>query len=158
MSSTNKTNALGLNKWIDSDKPKMADFNQDNEIIDGVISEHLTDEIVHITDAERSQWNNYMHFQVYYGQGNGTQNVELTCDFEPRACLVFGMEYPMGASDFTNGAHYNYFGIATTTGNMFGLDLNGKTLSVTKSTVSTLATEYTQYNQKAVSYIVIALR
>ena len=36
MPSTNKTSA-GLNQWIGSDKPKMADFNADNAIIDGKI-------------------------------------------------------------------------------------------------------------------------
>lgn len=158
MSSTNKTKALGLNKWIDSDKPKMADFNQDNEIIDGVISEHLMDDIAHITSDERDQWNNYMHLQVYFGQGSGTQKVQLACDYDPRVCLVFGINYPMGAIDFANNAHYNYFGIATHEGSMFGLSLEGKTLSVTKSTVATLTNEYTQFNQKSVIYIVIALR
>lgn len=33
MASTNKT-SLGLNKWVMGDSPKLADFNQDNRIID----------------------------------------------------------------------------------------------------------------------------
>lgn len=36
MASTNKT-SLGLNQWISVDKPKWADFNSDNQIIDAEI-------------------------------------------------------------------------------------------------------------------------
>ena len=34
MASTYKTNYLGLNKFVGSDKPKMDDFNFDNETLD----------------------------------------------------------------------------------------------------------------------------
>lgn len=37
MASTNKTTNLGLNQWLSSDAPKMADFNADNATIDSVI-------------------------------------------------------------------------------------------------------------------------
>lgn len=37
MASSGKT-PLGLNRWVDTDKPKMEDFNQDNEILDREIS------------------------------------------------------------------------------------------------------------------------
>lgn len=37
LASSGKT-PLGLNRWVDTDKPKMEDFNQDNEILDREIS------------------------------------------------------------------------------------------------------------------------
>ena len=38
MSSTYKTNYLGLNKFVGTDKPKMEDFNFDNEQLDSELS------------------------------------------------------------------------------------------------------------------------
>ncbi|UYE91028.1 hypothetical protein P21_00051 [Clostridium phage P21] len=40
MPSTGKTPTLGLNKWELTDKPKMADFNKDNENIENFATEH----------------------------------------------------------------------------------------------------------------------
>lgn len=37
LASSGKT-ALGLNRWVDTDKPKMEDFNRDNDILDREIS------------------------------------------------------------------------------------------------------------------------
>lgn len=37
MPSTNKTPFFGLNQWIAGDTPDMADFNQDNDILDRAI-------------------------------------------------------------------------------------------------------------------------
>lgn len=37
LASSGKT-SLGLNRWVDTDKPKMEDFNQDNEILDREIA------------------------------------------------------------------------------------------------------------------------
>lgn len=59
MSSTNKTPNLGLNSWVGPDKPKMADFNFDNNIVDesfaslmGAINSHSSSP-VHITVTDR---------------------------------------------------------------------------------------------------------
>jgi len=35
---SNKTPYANLNQWVESDKPKMADFNQDNANIDAELS------------------------------------------------------------------------------------------------------------------------
>lgn len=44
MASTNKTETLGLNQWIGSDKPKMEDFNSDNRLIDTALAGHRADQ------------------------------------------------------------------------------------------------------------------
>lgn len=49
MASTNKTPNLGLNQWLPSDKPKLQDFNRDNEKIDNAVSEGAK--------QETGQWN-----------------------------------------------------------------------------------------------------
>lgn len=38
MPSTNKTSTLNLNQWLATDKPVMADFNNDNQILDNFIA------------------------------------------------------------------------------------------------------------------------
>ena len=38
MASTNKTEHLGLNAWLSTDKPKREDFVRDNQLIDGAVS------------------------------------------------------------------------------------------------------------------------
>ena len=52
MASTYKTNYLGLNKFVGSDKPKMDDFNFDNETLDQKFQEHVQSSL-HITEEER---------------------------------------------------------------------------------------------------------
>lgn len=52
MASTYKTNYLGLNQFVGSDKPKMDDFNFDNETIDQKFQEHVQSSL-HITEEER---------------------------------------------------------------------------------------------------------
>ena len=41
MASTNKTEYLSLNAWVESDRPQRADFNSDNSIIDSALGAHL---------------------------------------------------------------------------------------------------------------------
>ena len=57
MASTNKTETLGLNQWIGSDKPKMEDFNSDNRLIDTALAGHRADQTVHVSAQERAAWN-----------------------------------------------------------------------------------------------------
>lgn len=52
MSSTYKTTYLGLNKFVGTDKPKMEDFNFDNEQLDSKFQEHIESGL-HITEEER---------------------------------------------------------------------------------------------------------
>ncbi len=55
MPSTNKTANLELNQWIGTDKPKMADFNADNSLIDAAIGDLQSD----MQDAEATLGNFY---------------------------------------------------------------------------------------------------
>ena len=41
MASTNKFPNTGLNQWVETDKPDMADFNRDNQLLDAMVG-HLT--------------------------------------------------------------------------------------------------------------------
>lgn len=158
MASSYSTENYNLNKWVESDIPEMSDFNLDNEIIDEALSTHANDTVVHISKQERTKWNNAIHFQLYYGNGSASQAVALTCDFSPRMCIVFSSGTLPGLTDFTNKSHYNYFGIATTSGSVLGLSLSGKTLTAQQNTVPVMSTEFRQYNEKGASYIIVAFR
>ena len=52
MSSSNKTNYLGLNQFVGSDKPKMEDFNADNRLLDEKIQQHIQSQL-HLTEQQR---------------------------------------------------------------------------------------------------------
>ena len=53
MSSTNKTEELGLNQWVGTDVPKMEDFNNDNALIDKAISDHIWSASAHVTMEQK---------------------------------------------------------------------------------------------------------
>ena len=52
MSSSNKTNYLGLNQFVGSDKPKMEDFNADNRLLDEKIQQHIQSQL-HLTELSK---------------------------------------------------------------------------------------------------------
>ena len=54
MSSSYKTNYLGLNRFVGTDHPKMEDVNFDNQTIDAKFQEHIESKL-HITEEERQQ-------------------------------------------------------------------------------------------------------
>jgi hypothetical protein len=158
MSSTNKTSGLGLNSWIGADTPQREDFNNDNALLDRVISTHTSDIGIHVTSDEKTAWNNPYFIAVYYGDGASSKNVELTCSFEPSWGIVFASSMTPGVIDIKNESHYNYFGIVTDRGSNIGLSLNGKTLKVVESSASVNSYEYRNYNEKGVTYIAIMFR
>ena len=57
MSSSNKTNRIGLNEWVGTDVPKMEDFNADNARLDKTLGNHLDDISIHVTSAQKDSWN-----------------------------------------------------------------------------------------------------
>lgn len=158
MSSTYKTDNYNFNKWVASDIPQMEDFNHDNALVDSLISEHVSDVIMHISNDERLKWNNQLFLQNYTGNGSSSQVVALKSPFIPRVCIVFANNTLLGITDFNNDAHYNYFGIATTAGSVNGLSLSGKNLTATQSSAALNNSEYRFFNDRNVMYTIIAIR
>lgn len=158
MSSTNKTDNLGLNQWVGTDRPKMQDFNQDNLLIDSAVSQHIADSGVHVTGVDKAAWNKPYHIQVYTGNGSSTRSIDIESGFTPRWGIVFAANYPPGLSDFTNKSHYNYFGFVSTQGSNPGLTLSGTTLKVTQSSTPVNVSEYRNYNTNGVGYVIILFR
>lgn len=74
MSSTYKTTNLGLNQFVGSDRPKMEDFNFDNQQIDQKFQEHVLSNL-HLTEQQREQLGK-ASYQIgsYSGDGQGQQD------------------------------------------------------------------------------------
>ena len=153
MSSTNKTEHLGLNAWRGSDVPQMEDFNRDNALLDAAVGTHQTNGPIHITAAERTKWNNVYHIFTYYGNGNATRNIALESSFTPRWGMVFASGRVPSVTDFDGLSDYNYFAVFSTSGSMTGASLSGKTLTVQQSPVAVQGNEYRNFNEPGVTYV-----
>lgn len=158
MSSTNKTEHIKLNKWVQSDTPVMNDFNTDNEIIDSVVYSHTSNEEIHMTEQEKEYLAKPIDMCVYYGDGKNEKTVDLSFDFEPSICFIFSVGSPLGIIDIANEVHYNYFGIATKNGSSVGLTLDKKVLTVVQSPQMINKYEMRSYNEKGKSYLVVGFR
>ena len=103
MPSTNKTQYVGLNKWTQSDKPKMDDFNLDNQRLDDLLMAHMGgDSRGHLTEAQASWLAAPYRFGGYTGDGNGDQEIHL--GFKPRFVVAFACGLPM--VEYNPGAQY----------------------------------------------------
>lgn len=158
MSSTNKTQNLGLNSWIGADVPKREDFNNDNAILDSIISQHKSDTDSHITADERETWNNVYAFYTYYGDGKPTRTIDLDIPFRPKWGIIFSENMPLSVVDVTNKANYNYFTLFTSIGSSIGVKLENKTLTVLQSSSPVMGTEYRNFNEIGTIYIAILFR
>lgn len=159
MSSTNKTNFLGLNSWIGSDVPKRADFNQDNALIDEAVGNHIQDNECHVSESDRSKWDNNMYMFTYFGDGTSSRSVDTGCPFSARFALVFAANKPVADTDFDSSRNNNYFAVAASSGHTIGVTLsNGTKLTVLQSTSAEVGNEYCNMNAKSVIYTVIMFR
>ena len=158
MSSTNKTPGIELNSWVGSDIPKMADFNEDNNIIDYEITSHKSNTDIHTTAADKAAWNQPYVIMTYTGNGNTSRSIKVTNDFEPSWGMIFKISYTPSVVDIDNRTEYNYFGVFTTNGANAGLSLSGKYLTVQQSSVAVFGSELKSYNENGSAYMVIAFR
>lgn len=158
MGSSNRTEYLGLNRWIKSDRPVMEDFNADNEIVDSMLGGHISNGELHLNEKQRQALALPYDMQIYHGTGVQNRTIALEFDFEPRMCILLAISAPVGVIDIPNDTHYNYFGIATKSGGTDGLTLSGKSLSVIQGGAMVARYEMRSYNELGRSYLVIGFR
>lgn len=95
MSSSNKTNYLGLNQFVGSDKPKMEDFNADNRLLDEKIQQHIQSQL-HLTEQQRERLENPGYLiGSYTGDGTTKRTISVA---QP---IGFGFVFMVG-----EGLHY----------------------------------------------------
>lgn len=126
MSSSYKSDNYGLNIWAGSDVPQRTDFNSDNQILDQVISSHISDMTLHSSSVDKMQCMSYM----YLGNGDLVQTIQL--DFEPSGvivcCVTKGAAYP----DSTNSRIKTYISAACAGTAGFGVTIEGNTALVSQ--------------------------
>lgn len=153
MSSSNKTENLQLNSWLGSDIPSREDFNNDNSIIDGAVSEHVGDTVRHITDEEREKWNDKpYYFTMYVGDGKASRTISVGCPFNPMWGIIFPIDMPPSICDIGNEAHYHYTAFISQSGGSIGAGFDGNKLVVSSNPKPVMGYEYKNLNQNGVLY------
>ncbi len=160
MSSRYKTANLKLNSWIGSDKPKRADFNADNEIIDREFSAHINDTVSHITQQDRDNWSSFVQTGVYFGDGKSEKTIELNCDFDISCVIIFANNRPVSIVNFTDKRNYNYFAFACKTACTLGVKFSSdfKSIIVKQDATAQLYNEMSNMNELGVSYTYVMFR
>lgn len=132
MSSTDKTENIGLNKWVSTDMPKMNDFNSDNAIIDTVVGEHINNSEIHLSEEDRNLLGGGISTMVIVGDGSSSRTITL--ETAPKMVQIFLKDNPMAAWDpvygcmVINGAFVIQKGSSTG-----GATLTDKSLVVTNT-------------------------
>lgn len=97
MPSTNKTQYLSLNQWVESDRPVRNDFNSDNAIVDSVLGGHVSNGDIHVTAEEKKYLTDSHQVYSYAGTGEASKTVTLTEGF--RFIAVFAKDKPLTVAD-----------------------------------------------------------
>lgn len=158
MSSSNKSEFLGLNVWSGSDIPKMADFNYDNSVIDSVLKAHCEDIDVHTNSSERQKWNTPYYMGVYFGDSTSSRTVVTNCPFEPTFGVIFANVTAPATANFANSMHTNYFAFVSKRACTLGAGLSGSNLTVRQTATAITGDEYVSLNAKGYTYCYILFR
>lgn len=127
MPSTFKTNNLGLNSWIETDKPTRSDFVGDNMIIDNKLGSHIQNKAIHLTNEEKLRVTSPYTVKLLQGTDESTRKIDL--DYEPSIIIMFAVDTPPmidvnGVSSVCRGAAVNRYNSSG------GLYINGSSVTV----------------------------
>lgn len=156
MASTNKTEKLGLNSWLETDKPRRADFVEDNAIIDDKLGNHLVDDTRHFTTEDREKLANMVYTESYGGDGKSSRS--FTLPFEPSFVIVYNRYDTLSYYDPELG--YNLLNAAVFAIKKsldFAGSLDGAVLTVNQSTEPETGL-FANLNRQFAQYVIIAVR
>ena len=157
MPSSNKTEKLGLNAFIGSDKPKMDDFNFDNAQLDRIVGGHLENKTAHLTQEERSKYF-IEHVQLYPYTGDGSLTREITLPDICKMCMIFPLNKHMTSVDASRpGVAITYTACAVQNGATTGAELSGKILKVYNDLNTSGSAVRRKLNESQVQYICMLL-
>ncbi|MCL2580491.1 MAG: hypothetical protein FWE32_10770 [Oscillospiraceae bacterium] len=176
MASSEKTPALGLNRWRGTDIPMREDFVADNEILDTAISAlqsggsgaggndprldgHLGNQEVHVSAGDRALLTalgegggNGPLIGTYTGNGSMTQGIAL--GFRPRFGVVFADERALIETGSNGLFQISRCGIVTNSGNSRGIDGHATGFRVHDWMAgSATGTDYMGLNQAGQRYV-----
>lgn len=158
MSSSNKSEFLGLNIWDGTDIPKRADFNYDNSVVDSAMKNHCENTELHISTEEREAWNAPYYMNVYFGNGNANRVIETDCPFTPSFGFVFANLTAPQTANFDNKMHTNHFAIISKRANTLGASLSDKNITVRYTATALTGNEYVSLNAVGYTYCYILFR
>ncbi len=155
MSSSQKTEYLGLNSWLGSDRPQRIDFVDDNRILDNAIKEHITNTTAHCTSTQKAKYENPYSFQSY--AGTGAESKVVTLAFSPKFVMVFTKDAPLMQTD-ANGVLLANFAIAAkSNGGTGGVTINNSNITVYQSLTENNGVKY-NLNKLNGQYCIIAFK
>lgn len=157
MPSTNKTNYLSLNQWVDTDRPMRNDFNSDNAIIDGALGGHINNSDIHVTAEEKAYLKDAQSVYMYTGTGESQKTVTLT--EAVRFVVVYAVGKPFSEYDAVSGktkayAATGYVGL----GASLGLSVSASGTGFTVNQGEDESGNYPCLNESGVQYRVIMFK
>lgn len=154
MPSSEKTSILGLNKWALSDKPKCADFNQDNQKLEGIVGTHIVNNAIHVTTADKALWNAPFIIGSFFG--NNKMTLDYNLGFKPKCVIVFADSVP--PIQVKSGVYSYYAGIALTGAPGYGLSLTNTGFQLTQAQSADSYGCMAKLNEAQLAYKYIAFK
>lgn len=159
MPSSYKTEHLGLNRWIGTDKPKRSDWVADNEKTDSAIKQlestqcsHSSDTGMHVTAVEKNKWNAGQAFSVFQYQGDGAAARSFSLGKAVKFAIVYAVGKPPAGVFPT---FYCYSGYLSPQGCTDGLMLTANGFSVQHMKTPDPSGYALRLNQENISYLCI---
>ena len=157
MPSSSKTSFLNLNYWSAGDKPKMADFNSDNQRLDNAFQSHVQNTAQHLT-GNQSSWLSQPFVSGTY-TGDGTASRTVTLGFSPALLLILPEGYGPLEVDTVQNTPLLRFALAADGKGSTGLALTGNGFTVKQAQGSALAgLTKTCLNEKNITYHYLAMK
>lgn len=157
MPSSSKTNYLKLNHWSAGDKPKMADFNSDNQLVDSAIQEHAQNTAMHL-QGNQSAWIQQPFVSGAYA-GSGEKTKSVTLGFRPGLVVILPQGYGPLELDTTRQTPVIRFAIGADGYGSSGLAITDNGFTVTQDQSLPLAgLAMVSLNQSKVTYHYFAIK
>jgi hypothetical protein len=154
------TDALVLNGYflIEADFcPAVASGMQfqsfmDKELLCGT---HIRDDSIHVTQAEKDNWNHPLRSGRYLGTGTSSRTINL--GFRPAMLFVFADQYALTEVDSTSFRNRIYAAQGTTEGSSYGLTITDTGFTVRHGMSSTADMLIPCLNESGATYFYIAI-
>lgn len=157
MPSSSKTSYLKLNYWTAADKPKMADFNSDNQKVDSALQEHVQNTSLHL-QGNQTAWIKQPFVSGTY-TGDGAKTKTVTLGFRPALVIILPQAYGPLEINTTQQTPVIRFAIGADGQGSSGLTIaaNGFTVSQDQS-VPPAGLSMVSLNQSNVAYRYFAIK
>ncbi len=121
----------------------------DKELLCG---SHIRNDSIHVTQEDKSKWNEPFATGIYMGNGSGSKSVSL--GFHPTLVFVTAAGYPLVIANFTNSSVKNYFAMAT--------QLSSSGIEITSTGFRTVASSFSgssySMNEAGLTYTYVAFK